>query len=74
MIALTLLNGERLLLNPVQFERIDAVPDTQVTMMNGHRYFVQEQPDAICEAVQDWLRGSGVAGSLGRFRPQDGEG
>lgn len=58
MISLTRLNAQPILLNPLQFEHIDQVPDTQVTMMNGHRYFVVETPQQIQALIGDWLRGN----------------
>jgi flagellar protein FlbD len=58
MIHLTRLNGGEFWLNPFQFEQIDAVPDTRITMMNGHHYFVAESPEVISEAIATWMGGS----------------
>ena len=56
MIVLTRLNGEELMLNAFQIETVDQVPDTQVSMANGRKFFVQETPDDIRDRMRVFLR------------------
>lgn len=47
MIEVTRLNGSVFILNAGLIETVEANPDTVVTLVNGHRYVVQESPAEI---------------------------
>ena len=47
MIEVTRLNGSVFILNASLIETVEANPDTVVTLVNGHRYVVQESPAEI---------------------------
>lgn len=64
MIQVTRINGSDIWLNPVLIESLEKTPDTIVTLSNGHKYVVQEAPEAITDAVAAWMRAVGIIGSL----------
>lgn len=51
MIKVTDLHGVEYLLNPEQIEKVEHNPDTQIVLLNGHRYYVRETIDDIAERV-----------------------
>lgn len=51
MIKLTDLHGVEYLLNPEQIEKVEKNPDTQILLLNGHRYYVRETLDEIVQRV-----------------------
>lgn len=52
MIALTRLNGSRFAVNSDLIERIDASPDTVLTLVDGTKYVVAEPLDEVIEAIR----------------------
>jgi flagellar protein FlbD len=52
MIALTRLNGTRFAVNSDLIERVDASPDTVITLADGTKYLVVETIDDVIEAVR----------------------
>ena len=60
MITLTRLSGSVFVLNSDLIERIDATPDSVVTLVDGKKYVVSESLDAIINAVRTY-RGQIVA-------------
>jgi flagellar protein FlbD len=52
MIKLTRLNGPSFVLNCDLIERIEATPDTVVTLIDGDRYLVTESVDEVVEKVR----------------------
>lgn len=56
MILVTRLNGTPLMLNEYFIEAAEETPDTVVTMMNGHRYILQEKLDDIIERSVEFRR------------------
>ncbi len=56
MIMVTRLNGTPLMLNENFIEAAEETPDTVVTMMNGHRYILQEKLDDIVERSVEFRR------------------
>src|SRR5690349_14672853 len=60
MITLTRLSGSVFVLNSDLIERIDATPDTVVTLVDGKKYVVAESLDEIIDAVRTY-RGQIVA-------------
>ena len=53
MISLTRLSGSEFVLNSDLIERIDATPDTVVTLVDGKKYVVSERPAAIVRSVRE---------------------
>ncbi|HEX7106898.1 MAG TPA: flagellar FlbD family protein [Acidothermaceae bacterium] len=60
MIVLTRLNGPSFALNPDLIERVDANPDTVVTLVGGIKYVVAESLDELLTKVRDY-RGQVIA-------------
>jgi flagellar protein FlbD len=56
MIAVTRLDGSALVLNAELIERIEATPDTVVTMTSGETFVVREAPTAIVDRVVEYRR------------------
>ncbi len=51
MIVLTRFNGPQFLLNPDLIERVDATPDTVITLVNGTKYVVAENVESVIDLV-----------------------
>lgn len=64
MIMLTRLSGSEFALNPDLIERLDATPDTVVTLVDGKKYVVAEPMTTVVELVRAW-RGGIIAASGG---------
>ena len=60
MIVLTRLNGPPFALNPDLIERVDANPDTVVTLVGGTKYVVAESIDELLARVREF-RGQVIA-------------
>jgi flagellar protein FlbD len=60
MIVLTRLNGPPFALNPDLIERVDANPDTVVTLVGGIKYVVAESMDELLSRVREF-RGQVIA-------------
>ncbi|MGH8890553.1 MAG: flagellar FlbD family protein [Acidothermaceae bacterium] len=60
MIVLTRLNGPSFALNPDLIERVDANPDTVVTLVGGIKYVVAESLDELLDRVREF-RGQVIA-------------
>ncbi len=56
MIKLTRLNGKSFLLNGELVKFVEETPDTVVSLLNGVRLVVQEQPEAIVGRVVEYGR------------------
>ena len=56
MIELTALNGRLLVINPVQVECIQEIPDTKIVMMNGKYHIVRETPHEVAMKAADFYR------------------
>ncbi len=51
MIELTRLNGSPMLLNSDLIKTVDASPDTMLTLINGEKLIVREEPAEVVEHV-----------------------
>ena len=60
MITLTRLSGSVFVLNSDLIERIDATPDSVVTLIDGKKYVVAESREQIIDAVRTY-RGEVIA-------------
>jgi flagellar protein FlbD len=54
MIAVTRRNGTCFALNPDLIERVEATPDTVITLVGGARYVVVESVDEVVREVRDF--------------------
>ncbi len=54
MIMLTKTSGERFLVNHMQVECIELIPETKVVMMNRDFYLVQENVQEIIQKITDY--------------------
>lgn len=53
MITVTRLNGPAFALNPDLIERVEATPDTVITLVDGRKYVVRESVDEITQRIQE---------------------
>lgn len=56
MIKLVGMNGKELLLNDGQIEKIEQVPETVITLMNGNKYIVEEDVDEVINKIIEFKR------------------
>lgn len=54
MISLTRFSGQRFALNPDLIERVEATPDTVITLVDGSRQVVVEDIDEVVAKVQHY--------------------
>jgi len=54
MIVLTKINRERFLLNHLQIECIETIPESKIVMMNHDYYLVQESVDEIIHKIAEY--------------------
>lgn len=52
MIKLTRLNGPSFVINSDLIERVEATPDTVITLVDGDRFLVSESVDEVIERVR----------------------
>ena len=64
MIVLTRLNRHRFAVNPDLVERIQASPDTTLTLVDGATFVVAETMDAVIQSIVDF-RARVLATALG---------
>ncbi len=57
MIILTRLNGEQFAVNCDLVERVDAHPDTVLTLVDGTKYIVAESLAEVVDRVRDFRAG-----------------
>ncbi|MGB6777634.1 MAG: flagellar FlbD family protein [Planococcus citreus] len=60
MIRLTRLNRSEIVLNAVYIERIEAMPDTVITLTTGKKVHVLEPVAAVIDQVTDYYRGINI--------------
>ena len=51
MILVTRLNGDEIYLNPDLIERIEALPDTIVSLVDGKKYVAAEEPRELISRI-----------------------
>lgn len=54
MIVLTKRNNERFLLNHLQIESIEMIPESKINMMNRDYFIVKEEPKVIIKKIQEY--------------------
>lgn len=55
MIILTKLNGDRILINPLQIEFVESIPESKIMMMNGKYHIVSESMEDVRQQFIDTL-------------------
>ena len=63
MIALTHLDGHRIVLNADLVERLEALPDTVITLTSGKRVLVRDSVDDVINKVAAYKQVSLAQGS-----------
>ncbi|MCR3757832.1 flagellar FlbD family protein [Clostridium felsineum] len=56
MIKLTGMNGKELILNEEKIEKIERVPETVITFINGNKYIVEEDVDEVINKIVEFKR------------------
>lgn len=56
MIRVTGMNNKEMIINCEQIEKIEEIPETVITIMNGNKYLVLETPEEIVELIVDYKR------------------
>lgn len=54
MIVVTRLNGPRFAVNPDLLQRVEATPDTILTLIDGTKYIVEESLEQITQLVVEY--------------------
>ncbi len=54
MIMLTKLNNEKIVLNCMQIEMVEIIPESKVVMMNGKFYIVKESAEEIIQKTIEY--------------------
>lgn len=54
MIVLTKMNRERFLINHLQIECIETIPESKIVMMNHDYYLVREAVDEIIDKIAEY--------------------
>lgn len=54
MIRLTGLNNRELILNAEHIEKLEAVPESLITLTNGNKYLVLESNDEVINKVLEY--------------------
>jgi len=55
MIRLTGFDGRELVINALLVEKLEAVPDTVITLTTGNSYVVRESVDEVIERAVEYL-------------------
>lgn len=70
MIHITALNGKKYHLNALYIEKVEALPDTTITLTNGDRYIVAEKQEDIVHSITRFYQSVNV---LGLHNGQEGK-
>lgn len=54
MIKLTGLNNKELYINADNIEKLEAVPESLITLINGNKYLVQESTEEIISRIIEY--------------------
>ncbi|MBW5456475.1 endoflagellar protein [Clostridium sporogenes] len=68
MIQVTGMNHESFTLNAENIEKIEQVPESLITLVNGKKYIVTETPDEIIKKVKKYKSDIITLGIQGEFR------
>lgn len=56
MINITGLDGKEYVINSEHIEKIEHIPESVITLTNGHKYLVKESNDEIVRKVIEYKR------------------
>ncbi|HQF34083.1 MAG TPA: flagellar FlbD family protein [Petrotogaceae bacterium] len=56
MISVTRLNNEGFVINGELIEKLEAKPDTTITLLNGHVYIVKENVEEVIKKVIEYKK------------------
>lgn len=56
MIKLTGLNNKEIIINADNIEKLEAVPESLITLINGNKYLVHENVEDIIKKVIEYKR------------------
>ncbi|KMT21708.1 flagellar FlbD family protein [Clostridium cylindrosporum] len=56
MIKISTLTHKEFYLNCELFEKIEANPDTVITMTNGNKYVVEDTPEEVIKKIKDYKK------------------
>jgi len=56
MITVTRLNNEVFVINDELIEKLEAKPDTTITLLNGHVYIVKENVEEVIKKVIEYKK------------------
>lgn len=56
MIKLTGINNKEFILNSDQIEKLEEVPESVITMVNGNKYIVNDSLDEIINKIIEYKR------------------
>lgn len=68
MIKVTGMNKEKFILNAEHIEKIEQVPESLITLVNGKKYIVMETPEEIIHRVKKYKSGIITLGLQGENR------
>jgi flagellar protein FlbD len=54
MILITRLNGPQFALNPDLIERVEATPDTVLTLVDGTKYLIADSVEEVIQKVREY--------------------
>lgn len=60
MIKLTRLNDEKLILNAIMIEQVEALPDTTITLINGKKLVVKEAQQQVIQWMTAYYQTIGL--------------
>ena len=61
MIEVTRLNGDIFVLNAIYIEKVEALPDTTITLIHGKKHFVKESVDEVIRDITKFYQQIGMA-------------
>ncbi|MCX7653675.1 MAG: flagellar FlbD family protein [Fervidobacterium sp.] len=56
MIRLTTLNGKEFYLNAEYIEKVEANPDTTITLFNGKKYIVADPVEEVIKKIMEYKK------------------
>ncbi|MEN3042429.1 MAG: flagellar FlbD family protein [Fervidobacterium sp.] len=56
MIKLTALNGKEFYLNAEYIEKVEANPDTTITLFNGKKYIVADPVEEVIKKIMEYKK------------------
>ncbi|HET7522129.1 MAG TPA: flagellar FlbD family protein [Bacillales bacterium] len=60
MVELTRLNGRKFTLNAFFIEQVESLPDTTITLTNGKKLVVREDPEQVQQQIQQFYQSIGA--------------